>query len=225
MDLQDLLKLLVKFRHYVNYQVFFPSFYIYHSLFLGMPDLSLSFQNPHILDDVSFHPCVRYNRFEQHKVVSFVPPDGSFKLMNYRVKGQLQLPIYVKPQMSWSQNGGKVSVMVGTKNTGGKQVEECVITIPFPKTVANANLTVNHGSFHYDDITKVCKWNIGKIPANKSPLLEGNVTLPPGATVPDANPSLSAEFKIVMFSASGLKIDSLTVLNERYKPYKVKREK
>jgi AP-3 complex subunit mu len=50
----------------------------------GMPDLSLTFTNPHILDDVSFHPCVRYNRFEQHKVVSFVPPDGSFKLMNYR---------------------------------------------------------------------------------------------------------------------------------------------
>ena len=50
----------------------------------GMPDLSLTFTNPHILDDVSFHPCVRYNRYEQHKVVSFVPPDGQFKLMNYR---------------------------------------------------------------------------------------------------------------------------------------------
>jgi AP-3 complex subunit mu len=137
------------------------------------------------------------------------------------VKGQLQLPIYVKPQITWSVSGGRVSVMVGTKNTGGKQVEDVVIAIPFPKSVANANLSVNHGSFHYDDISKVCKWNIGKIPANKSPLLEGNVTLPPGATVPDANPSLSAEFKIVMFATSGLKIDSLVVHNERYKPYKV----
>jgi len=33
----------------------------------GMPDLSLTFNNPHILDDVSFHPCVRYNRYEQQK--------------------------------------------------------------------------------------------------------------------------------------------------------------
>lgn len=49
-----------------------------------MPDLSLSFNQPHIVDDVSFHPCVRYNRWEQNKVVSFVPPDGQFKLMSYR---------------------------------------------------------------------------------------------------------------------------------------------
>ena len=78
----------------------------------GMPDLNLIFANPNILgkfkfsffffvcflfvrqsilkkknnekDDVSFHPCVRYNRFEQNKVLSFVPPDGQFKLMTYR---------------------------------------------------------------------------------------------------------------------------------------------
>lgn len=50
----------------------------------GMPDLTLSFTNPHILDDVSLHPCVRYNRFETNKVLSFVPPDGNYKLMSYR---------------------------------------------------------------------------------------------------------------------------------------------
>jgi AP-3 complex subunit mu len=50
----------------------------------GMPDLTLNFANPHILDDVSFHPCVRYKVYEQRKVISFVPPDGHFKLMNYR---------------------------------------------------------------------------------------------------------------------------------------------
>lgn len=50
----------------------------------GMPDLSLTFNQPHIVDDVSFHPCVRYLRWEQNKVISFVPPDGQFKLMSYR---------------------------------------------------------------------------------------------------------------------------------------------
>lgn len=30
----------------------------------GMPDLTLSFMNPRLFDDVSFHPCVRYKRWE-----------------------------------------------------------------------------------------------------------------------------------------------------------------
>jgi len=97
----------------------------------GMPDLSLIFSNPHILDDVSFHRCVRHSRWEQSKVISFVPPDGSFKLMNYRVKGQLQMPIYVKPQVSFHNGNGRVSVMVGLKNTQGKVVEDTKIRFNF----------------------------------------------------------------------------------------------
>jgi AP-3 complex subunit mu len=47
----------------------------------GVPDLLLNFSNPGLIDDCSFHPCVRYSRFERDKVVSFVPPDGQFELM------------------------------------------------------------------------------------------------------------------------------------------------
>ena len=47
----------------------------------GIPDLTLTFVDPAVIDDCSFHPCVRYNRFEQDSVVSFVPPDGAFELM------------------------------------------------------------------------------------------------------------------------------------------------
>ena len=50
----------------------------------GVPDLALSFANPGLIDDCSFHPCVRYTRFERDKIVSFVPPDGPFELMRYR---------------------------------------------------------------------------------------------------------------------------------------------
>jgi len=185
----------------------------------GMPDLTLTFNNPYILDDVSFHPCVRYNRYEQSKVVSFVPPDGPFKLMAYRVKGQLQIPIYVKPQINQS-NGGRVSVIVGTKAIQDKAIEDVVITIPFAKAVNSVVLTTNMGSFHYDDITKVCKWTIGKISKDKNPSMEGTVQLSSGSPIPDTNPILSAQFKVMMYAASGLKVESLSLHNEHYKPYK-----
>jgi AP-3 complex subunit mu len=57
----------------------------------GLPDLTLSFANPSILDDVRFHPCVRFRPWESNQILSFVPPDGQFKLMNYRYCIQLCL--------------------------------------------------------------------------------------------------------------------------------------
>uniref|UniRef100_A0A9L0S945 AP-3 complex subunit mu-1 n=1 Tax=Equus caballus TaxID=9796 RepID=A0A9L0S945_HORSE len=54
----------------------------------GMPDLSLSFMNPRLLDDVSFHPCIRFKRWESERVLSFIPPDGNFRLISYRVSSQ-----------------------------------------------------------------------------------------------------------------------------------------
>jgi AP-3 complex subunit mu len=185
----------------------------------GMPDLTLCFNNPHIMDDASFHPCVRYSRWEHDKVLSFVPPDGSFKLMNYRVKGQLQMPLYVKPQISFHESGGRVNVMVGPKNNMNKAIEAVVVNIPFPKIVTSASLTANVGAVLYDEQAKVAKWSIGKLPKDKTPQLSGTMTLPAGAQLPEANPTLTTQFKIMMYTASGIKVDSLAC-SERYKPYK-----
>ena len=54
----------------------------------GVPDLLLTFQDPSLIDDCSFHPCVRYSRFEKDQVVSFVPPDGHFELMKYSITAE-----------------------------------------------------------------------------------------------------------------------------------------
>lgn len=35
-----------------------------------MPDLTLTFQDPEILDDCAFHPCVRFNRYQVDKQVT-----------------------------------------------------------------------------------------------------------------------------------------------------------
>lgn len=86
----------------------------------GVPDLTLSFVDPGLLDDCSFHPCVRYNRFERDRVVSFVPPDGAFELMRYRVNTQgrgVSAPCYCQPQLSFDlvNNVGSINLTVGVK--------------------------------------------------------------------------------------------------------------
>ncbi len=37
------------------------------------------------LEDVKFHQCVRLSRFETDRTISFIPPDGEFDLMTYRL--------------------------------------------------------------------------------------------------------------------------------------------
>jgi len=186
----------------------------------GMPDLTMTFNNPRIFDDCSFHPCVRYLRYEHDKVISFVPPDGNFQLMRYRVNQQVQPMVYCKPQITFGTQGGRVNVMAGPKNTMGKTIEDVSITIPFPKSVASTNLTATHGTVQYDEISKVAKWIIGKIPLDKSLCLSGSVNLQAGYPIPESPPILLINFKIAMYTASGLKIETLTLTNEAYKPFK-----
>ena len=40
----------------------------------GMPDLTMTFVNPRLFDDLSFHPCVRFKRWEAERLLSFIPP-------------------------------------------------------------------------------------------------------------------------------------------------------
>ncbi len=49
------------------------------------------------IDDLTFHRCVRLGRFDQDRTIHFVPPDGEFELMSYRITRNVQLPFRVIP--------------------------------------------------------------------------------------------------------------------------------
>ena len=87
----------------------------------GTPDMTLVFTSPTVIEDCAFHPCVRFARWERESVVSFVPPDGVFTLMNYRVAergGPPVLPVYCRPTVSWREGSARVSFVIGTKPMG-----------------------------------------------------------------------------------------------------------
>lgn len=48
------------------------------------------------LEDVKFHQCVRLSRFENDRTISFIPPDGEFELMSYRLNTQVNWNDYRK---------------------------------------------------------------------------------------------------------------------------------
>jgi len=162
----------------------------------GMPDLTLNFVNPGLLDDVSLHPSVRVFRWEKNRIISFVPPDGRFKLMSYRVRGNGVIPpVNIRPNIKFEQNAGtitgKVDVSVAPRHfpTAKSVVEELVVTIPLPKTVTGVVLTTTAGSFEYDSKLKVVVWTIGKWNTQFTQVgISGTVTLAPGIPPPESTP-------------------------------------
>ena len=64
----------------------------------GMPELRLGLNDKVLfestgrgksksveLEDTKFHQCVRLSRFDNDRTISFIPPDGEFELMSYRL--------------------------------------------------------------------------------------------------------------------------------------------
>eukprot|EP00118_Oscarella_pearsei_P025306 m.307959 g.307959 ORF g.307959 m.307959 type:complete len:417 (+) comp43123_c0_seq1:545-1795(+) len=188
----------------------------------GMPDLTMSFVNPRLLDDVSFHPCVRFRRWESERVLSFVPPDGKFRLMSYHITSSsvVALPVWVKPSFHFRESSGSLDITVGPKQTMGKQVEDVELVMIMPKVVQNCTLTATVGNYLFDPTNKSLKWNIGRMTSQRMIHLKGSITLQSGSSPPDSNPSIQVNFRVPMFAVSGLKVNRLDIYGEKYKPFK-----
>lgn len=53
----------------------------------GMPYLDLILNDgQRAIEDIGLHPCVKKLRYKRDGILSFVPPDGSFKLAVYMVR-------------------------------------------------------------------------------------------------------------------------------------------
>ena len=146
-------------------------------------------------------------------------------------QGNVSAPCYCQPTVSfdYGQNMGSISVTVGQRMQsslifpGGKKnavvIEDVMLVIPFSRSVRTVNLTVNAGTCLFDEATKVAKWTIGKLGADKTPTLSGTIMLIPNSKTDEA-PPIQMHWKVPMASVSGLAVASLHLTNEKYKPYK-----
>jgi len=75
----------------------------------------------------------RYSRYDKEGVVSFVPPDGKFKLLEYRSKGNIPLPINIVPTVMYQENGGTVKIQVSPRNIQDKNWKILQLPYSLPK--------------------------------------------------------------------------------------------
>jgi len=191
----------------------------------GTPDLTLKFQNTHILSNtVKMHKCVRIKRFQKESVISFVPPDGVFTLLEFSVPSNTSVPLTVRPKMTLDGPTGKVKISLSCRNRNIKQFENVLLTIPFPRETSSFSLTASSGKVIPDELSKVVTWSIAKLPRDKTAELEGTVTLPADYKH-NVHPDIKVDFLIKQFSISGLKVETMAIHEVSYKPFKGVRSK
>ncbi len=190
--------------------------------FRGMPSLANK-RKTIDLDDLQFHHCVNLSKFASDKVVSFVPPDGEFELMKYRVSENVSIPFKVIAMVK-ELGRTRVSVDVMFKSVFAEKTvaQEIRVRIPVPPNTAKVKVLCTGGKARYLAGEECLRWKIKNLPGGKEIRLQAEVMLV-GSIKDDADdkksggkkkwsqPPLNVQFSLPMFTASGLRIRFLKV--------------
>ncbi|KAN0140296.1 hypothetical protein V8E53_002192 [Lactarius tabidus] len=126
----------------------------YHHELPRSPDILFTLTNSHTITNPSFHPCVKFvlpsrrraphkpstqiKSFAQPRVLSFVPPDGRFTLMEYRFDPSANKP-GARPALT-AAAAAQVHVQVPfvVRHTPHHRPRRCVLPpLPSPSTPTN----------------------------------------------------------------------------------------
>ena len=112
----------------------------------GMPELRLGLNDKVLfestgrgksksveLEDVKFHQCVRLSRFDNDRTISFIPPDGEFELMSYRLNTHVKPLIWIESVIERHAHS-RVEIMVKAKSQFKRRstANNVEIAIPVP---------------------------------------------------------------------------------------------
>ncbi|EIN10787.1 clathrin adaptor mu subunit [Punctularia strigosozonata HHB-11173 SS5] len=194
----------------------------------GTPDLLLSFANAKVIDDCSFHPCVRLQRWARDKSLSFVPPDGRFTLMQYRYvpttssaaitsPAIVPVPFNLKPVVRLDDSGGTLDVTLASR-LPGKPIDRVSVELYLGQGATAANLVASgDSSWGFDPKTLTLKWETSNL-TSSGVTLRG--TFSSSAKYPRPARAFRVKFEILQHSFSALRVDQLRLTGETYKPYK-----
>ena len=123
------------------------------------------------MDDLKFHQCVDMNKFETEREIVFIPADGEFELMNYRLDMDLKPLIFVDVSIDIkSETRIEYEIKARTNFKPRSIASNCDIFIPIPSDVQKATFKSSMGNAVWDYEKERIAWNIkhfqGQVDAN-----------------------------------------------------------
>ncbi|TLD23435.1 ap-2 complex subunit mu-1 [Venturia nashicola] len=168
------------------------------------------------LEDCQFHQCVKLGKFDQDRIISFVPPDGEFELMRYRATENINLPFKVHAIVN-EVNKTKVEFSIAIKANYGSKLfaTNVVVRIPTPLNTAKISERVSQGKAKYEPEQNNIVWKIQRFSGQSEYVLNAEATLTSMTNQKAwSRPPLSLNFSLLMFTSSGLLVRYLKVFEK-----------
>jgi AP-1 complex subunit mu len=163
------------------------------SFLSGMPELKLGLNDKVLfemtgrttrgklieMEDIKFHQCVRLNKFEAERNICFVPPDGEFELMSYRLDTQVKPLIWVECIVeSFSRSKIEYLVKAKTQFKSKSIANNVEIFISVPTDVDSPVFKSNVGTVKYVPDQNAMVWCIKQFPGRKEFLMRAQFGFP-----------------------------------------------
>mmetsp|Transcript_13228 Transcript_13228/g.39394 ORF Transcript_13228/g.39394 Transcript_13228/m.39394 type:complete len:439 (+) Transcript_13228:109-1425(+) len=180
------------------------------------------------LDDCNFHECVQLGEFEASRLLSFVPPEGEFIVLNYRCTGDFRAPFHVSPHVEdLSPFQLEVVVHVRADVPEANYGSNVQITVPCPRATIGASATAlgtaAGQSAEYDALRRRLVFGVKKFQGGAELTFRAKLTLSAISTAhtrKEVGP-VSLAFEVPMFNVSNLQVKYLRIAEQpRYKPYR-----
>lgn len=135
----------------------------------GLPEVTLAWNRPPEFDDLSLHRCVEWDGWGTS--MTFVPPDGFFDLMNYRITSRP-----VVPPITIEGTIGTLKTSVDLNVTFKTSIELLDVTVylTLPEGATSQSLVGKPGKLSYRG--NMVMWKVGMIKQDKTWQLEGSIT-------------------------------------------------
>jgi len=179
------------------------------------------------LEDIKFHQCVRLARFENDRTISFIPPDGEFDLMTYRLNTHVKPLIWVEAVVE-PHKGSRIEYMIKTRSQfKSRSVANNVeIIIPVPPDVDSPSFKSSVGNVTYLPDRDAVVWNIKQFHGGREYLMRAHFGLP-SISAADAGghgkdgkkggenswkAPIGVKFEIPYFTVSGIQVRYLKII-------------
>ncbi|KAI0049891.1 clathrin adaptor, mu subunit [Auriscalpium vulgare] len=170
------------------------------------------------LEDVKFHQCVRLSRFENDRTISFIPPDGEFELMSYRLAQAVKPLIWVEAAID-SHNGNRIEYVVKVRAQFKRRstANSVEITVSVPEDADTPKFRVPTGKVHYAPDKAAFIWTINKLGGGRDLLMRAQFGLPSVRSEQDIGnlpAPITVKFDLLYFTLSGIQVRYLKVVEK-----------
>ncbi|PRT52644.1 AP-1 complex subunit mu-1 [Wickerhamiella sorbophila] len=170
------------------------------------------------MEDVKFHQCVRLSRFESDRTISFIPPDGEFELMSYRLNTNVKPLIWVDCKVT-KHATSRIEILVKVKGQFKKRstANNVEITIPVPDDADSPKFKTTTGTVKWRPEKSSIVWKIRQFGGGREFAMRAELGLPAvqASDATESKPPIQVTFNIPYFTTSGIQVRYLKIIEPK----------